>query len=219
MTCLSIIFDLDGTLLDTLYDIAETSNAVLSHYGFPIHAHKEYQGFVGDGLRVLMERITPQGADTAVINSCCELFVQLYANNWMKTCRPYHGIEEMLATIRKQGLGMAVLSNKPHAFTKLFINKYFPGNHFTCVYGQREGFAKKPDPTVALEIAKNLKARPEEIFFVGDTPIDIRTGKASAMTTVGVTWGFRSVSEIEKENPDIIINSPMELLQYVKPLT
>lgn len=215
MNCLSIIFDLDGTLLDTLYDIVETANAVLTHYGFPIHSHKDYQNFVGDGLSVLMERITPRGTDAAVINSCCQLFVQLYANNWMKTCRPYQGIETMLAAIRERGLSMAVLSNKPHAFTKLFINKYFPGDHFSCVYGQREGFAKKPDPAVALEIAKKMTVSPEKMFFVGDTPIDIRTGKASGMVTVGVAWGFRSISELEKENPNIIINNPMELLQYV----
>ncbi len=215
MNCSSIIFDLDGTLLDTLHDIVETANAVLTHYGFPIHPYKDYQNFVGDGLSVLMERITPRGTDTTVIKSCCHLFVQLYANNWMKTCRPYQDIEAMLAAIREKGLIMAVLSNKPHAFTKLFINKYFPGDHFACVYGQREGFAKKPDPAVALEIAKKVKVRPEKMFFVGDTPIDIRTGKASGMTTVGVAWGFRSIRELEKENPNIIINNPMELLQYV----
>lgn len=215
MNCLSIIFDLDGTLLDTLHDIAETANEVLSHCGFPVHDPLQYQDFVGDGLNVLMERITPQGTDVEVINNCCKLFIKYYATNWMKTCRPYNGIEEMLAIIKQQGLSVAVLSNKPHAFTKLFINKFFPNDIFSCVYGQREGFAKKPDPNVALEIAEKLNVQPAKMFFVGDTPIDIRTGKASGMMTIGVTWGFRSKSELEKEKPNVIINHPMEILQYV----
>ena len=211
----SIIFDLDGTLLDTLYDIAETANAALTRHGFPIHAHQEYKHFVGDGLNVLMDRITPLGANETTINSCCQLFMQLYADTWMNNCRPYDGINDMLAAIKQKGLSMAVLSNKPHAFTKLFVDRYFPRNTFTCVYGQRAGISKKPDPGAALEIAKKQEEIPEKMLFVGDTPIDIRTGKASGMMTVAVTWGFRSIQELQQENPDIIINSPMELLQYV----
>lgn len=215
MACLSIIFDLDGTLLDTLYDIAGTANAVLERHGFPVHAHQEYKRFVGDGLSVLIQRITPPGTEETILNSCYQLFIQLYATNWMNNCRPYNGIEDMLVAIKKQGISVAVLSNKPHAFTKLFVERYFPREAFACVYGQRAGVAKKPDPTVALEIAESLGVRPGEMIFVGDTPIDIRTGKASGMITVAVTWGFRSIHELRKENPDIIINSPMELLQYV----
>ncbi len=215
MAPLSIIFDLDGTLLDTLQDIAETANAVLIYHGFPVHSQHDYKRFVGDGLNVLMRRITPLGTNEDIINKCCQTFFQLYANTWMNTCRPYDGIEDMLAAIKNQRISIAVLSNKPHAFTQLFVERYLPKETFACVYGQRDGFAKKPDPTVALEIAKRLGARPAEMFFVGDTPIDIRTGKASGMTTVGVTWGFRSTSELEEENPDLIINSPLELLEYV----
>ena len=206
---------MDGTLLDTLYDIAETANAVLTRHGLPVHAKQEYKHFVGDGLSVLMERITPLGVDETIINSCCQLFMQLYADTWMNNCRSYEGIDDMLAAIKQKGLSMAVLSNKPQAFTTLFVDRYFPRNTFTCVYGQREGIAKKPDPWVALEIAKKQGAIPQKMFFVGDTPIDIRTGKASGMMTVAVTWGFRSIHELQKENPDIIINSPMELLKYV----
>jgi phosphoglycolate phosphatase len=215
MNHLSIIFDLDGTLLDTLCDIAETANAVLARHGLPVHTKQEYKHFVGDGLRALMETITPQGANETTINNYCQMFMQLYADTWTNNCRPYDGIDDMLAAIKKKGLGMAVLSNKPHAFTKLFVDRYFPQKTFTSVYGQREGIAKKPDPAAALEIAKEQGAIPEKIFFVGDTPIDIRTGKASGMMTVAVTWGFRSIHELQKESPDIIINRPMELLQYV----
>ncbi len=215
MAPLSIIFDLDGTLLDTLHDIAETANAVLIHHGFPVHSQHDYKSFVGDGLNVLIRRITPLGTKEDIINKCCQTFFQLYANTWMNTCRPYDGIEDMLAALKKQRVRLAVLSNKPHAFTRLFVERYFSREIFACVYGQRDGYPKKPDPTVALEIAKSLGVRPEEMFFVGDTPIDIKTGKASGMTTVGVSWGFRSTNELAEEKPDLILNSPMELLEYV----
>lgn len=211
----SIIFDLDGTLLDTLYDIAETANTVLAHHGFPVHPNQAYKGFVGDGARALMGRIAPVGTAETVIDSCLQMFMQVYSNNWMNNCQPYSGIVDMLPAVRKQGASMAVLSNKPHTFTKLFVERYFSQDTFACVYGQREGFAKKPDPSVALVIAETLASYPEKMLFVGDTPIDIQTGKASGMTTIAVTWGFRSVQELERENPDIIINNPMEILQYV----
>ncbi len=215
MTSLSVIFDLDGTLLDTLHDIAETANTVLAHHQYPIHKVDAYRTFVGEGLRVLMQSTTPPDTSEVIINNCCLLFLELYAEKWTNTCRPYDGINEMLLSLQARGLKMAVLSNKPHAFTKLFIDKFFSDTIFSCVYGQRQGFAKKPDPTVALEIARQLKVHPHSTLFVGDTIIDVLTGKAAGMTTIGVTWGFRNRNELQTGNPDIIINSPMELLQYV----
>jgi phosphoglycolate phosphatase len=215
MTRLSIIFDLDGTLLDTLSGIAGTANAVLARHGFPVHPEEDYKSFVGE----LIERITPHGVGESILTSCGRMFLELYAKNWDKTCRPYDDIKEMLTAIQKLGIGMAVLSNKPHEFARLFVERFFPPYTFSQVYGQREGFAKKPDPGVALTIAEKQGFLPNEMFFVGDTAIDIRTGRASGMTTVAVTWGFRDKNELEKENPHIIINKPMELLQYVLPLS
>lgn len=215
MSYSSIIFDLDGTLLDTLSDIAETANSVLVHHGFPVHSKQEYKGFVGDGLRALMGRITPLGTHETIIDSCYQLFIQMYSNNWRNNCRPYDGIVDMLAALKQRGFSLAVLSNKPHTFTKLFVDNYFSRDTFIYVYGQSEEFAKKPDPGVALAIAESLGIHPKKMLFVGDTPIDIQTGKASGMMTIAVTWGFRSINELQKEKPDIIINHPKELLQYV----
>lgn len=215
----SIIFDLDGTLLDTLADIAETANAVLACHGFPGHPPEAYRHFVGDGMDRLIERITPEGVAGHVHEECCRLFLKLYRENWQKTCCPYPGIVEMLTALEKQRTRMAVLSNKTHAFTTLFVDRFLPGQYFSCVYGHREGFAKKPDPTVAFEIAGKLRVDPANMLFVGDTGVDIKTGKAAGMTTVGVTWGFRGIQELQANNADLIINSPMELLQYVHPLT
>ena len=211
----SIIFDLDGTLLDTLQDIAETANTTLVRHNFPTHHPKDYMQFVGDGLSVLIERITPQETEQYLLDSCRQMFMQLYAENWHKNCRPYPGIEDLLSTVVKKSISISVLSNKPHAFTQLFINRYFPAVSFSQVYGQREGVARKPDPTVALQIAHQQNLLPEKMLFVGDTAIDIRTGKAAAMATAAVTWGFRGIDELQREKPDILVNTPMDLLQYV----
>lgn len=213
----SIIFDLDGTLLDTLAGIAATCNAVLARQGFPRHADEKYRQFVGDGVATLMERITPSGTGKSVLDTCCGLFAELYATNWKCSCTPYAGIPEMLAALRKMSFRLAVLSNKPHAFTSLIVADFFPDGIFSLVYGQREGFAKKPDPEVALEIAARLGSRPSETVFVGDSAVDIRTGKAAGMITVGVAWGFRQREELVENKADIIINSPVELLHHVVP--
>jgi phosphoglycolate phosphatase len=121
----------------------------------------------------------------------------------------------MLAALSKHGVRLAVLSNKPHDFTRLFVEEFFPNGEFSIVYGQRDGFPKKPDPAVALEIATLLDARPQEMLFVGDSGVDIQTGKAAKMMTAGVAWGFRSVEELTENNPDILVNNPLELQQYV----
>lgn len=213
----SIIFDLDGTLLDTLAGLAETCNTVLTGYGFPQHGQDQYRQFVGDGLTTLMERTTPAGTKRPVVEACCARFTELYAKSWRASCAPYAGIREMLAALRAKSFHLAVLSNKPHAFTSLIVDEIFPGGIFAQVYGQRDGFAKKPDPHVALGIAARFGSPPAETVFVGDSAVDIRTGKAAGMTTVGVAWGFRRREELMENNADIIINSPVELLDHVVP--
>lgn len=214
----SIIFDLDGTLLDTLAGLVTTCNAVLARHGFPQHETEKYRYFVGDGLATLMERIAPAGTGKSLLEECCGLFSELYEKNWKCSCLPYAGVPEMLAALRQNSFHLAVLSNKPHAFTSLIVEDFFPGEVFSLVYGQRDGFAKKPDPQVALEIAARFGSRPSETVFVGDSGVDIRTGKAAGMMTVGVTWGFRKREELMENKADIIINSPMELLHHVAPL-
>lgn len=214
-TGLSIIFDLDGTLLDTLGDIADTANAVLDHFGFPQHSLDSYRHYVGDGLKVLMQRCLPIGSDEALQSESCRLFLKLYQDHWQLHCHPYPGIVEMLDKLAACGVKMAVLSNKPHEFTVQFVHRFLPGSIFSSVYGQRPGIARKPDPAVALTIASHFQVIPQLVYFVGDTPIDIRTGKAAAMKTVAVTWGFRPSYELEMESPDLLINHPCQLEQYV----
>lgn len=211
----SIIFDLDGTLLDTLGDIADTANAILDHFGFPQHSFESYRHFVGDGVRMLMRRSLPSDTDEALLHESCRLFLGLYEERWYLHCRPYPGIIEMLDKFAAYGANMAVLSNKPHQFTVKFIERFLPASLFSLVYGQRPGIARKPDPSVALTIASHFQVPPQALYFVGDSPIDIRTGKAAAMKTVAVTWGFRPSSELEREHPDLLINHPCQLEQHV----
>lgn len=219
MTHLSIIFDLDGTLLDTLDNISDTANQVLSELQMGQHSREAYKKFVGDGLRTLMQRSCPSNTDDKTIDHSCTLFSKIYAENWRMNCRPYDGILELLSALKELDVPLAVLSNKPHTFTKLFTDEFLPDNMFQAVYGQRDGFAKKPDPAIALEIAKELGVEPSRTIFVGDTAVDIETGKNGGMFTAGVLWGFRDKKELTAAHADFIISHPMELVAHVVSLT
>jgi len=215
MTMNTIIFDLDGTLLDTLEDLAHAGNQVLGDLGFPQHQVESYRYFVGDGLRVLMERIVPSSCPAEEIDRYCERFKEIYSQCWDKHSRPYPGIEKMLARLQQGGLNLAVLSNKPHKFTTTYIDRFFPDCRFAVVFGQREGVPKKPDPAGALEISERLAVRPGDCLYVGDTAVDMQTGKAAGMFTVGVLWGFRDKAELQQNNADLIVKHPMEIVDHV----
>jgi len=215
MSYLSVIFDLDGTLLDTIVDLAETCNKVLEYHDFPVYPTPAFKKFVGDGLEMLMRKITPVGTDEIIITQCCALFTEQYSQSWKRNSCPYAGINDMLSALKNHNVSLAVLSNKPDEFTQLFIEEFFPGEIFSYVYGQRKGFPKKPDPTVALEIAERCGVQPKKTLFVGDSGVDIMTGKAAGMASAGVSWGFRSVQELTDNNADIIVCNPLELEEYV----
>ncbi|MBW2658850.1 MAG: HAD family hydrolase [Deltaproteobacteria bacterium] len=211
----SIIFDLDGTLLDTLTDIVESVNSVLTEHQFPIHTRKTYKTFLGDGHHNLITRSVPESTSEPVILKCCDSFTDIYAKTWMKNCCPYAGVNTMLNSFSDQQIKLAVLSNKPHAFTRKFVERFLPGKIFSAVFGQRDEVEKKPHPAGALAIAAILGQAPAEILFVGDSDIDIKTGKAAGMGTVGVSWGYRPVKELIENRADIIVNSPLEIVEYV----
>ena len=209
------IFDLDGTLLDTITDLAEASNGVLREFGFPVHPEESYNYFVGDGLKTLMARVTPAETAAAVIEECCDSFMQKYGQCWDRNSKPYQGIPEMLRELRRLGMQCAVLSNKPHAFTEVFVNRFFGPDMFAAVYGQRDGVPKKPDPAGALEIMAKLSTFPERCIYVGDTSTDMKTGKSGGMFTIGVLWGFRGRDELEEHDADLIVQTPMEIVEHV----
>jgi len=211
----TIIFDLDGTLIDSLADLADAANRALEQLDFPPHDRDAYRFFVGDGLTVLVSRIVPGSATEYQEQKIAELFKHYYERNWKETTRPYPGILKMLKWLASRSIELAVLSNKPDEFTQVYVNHFFPDIPFRIVYGQRPSIPKKPAPDAALEIAAALGCSPDQCLFVGDTHIDIGTGKAAGMTTMGVTWGFRGRAELEKSGADIIIDKPQQLIDHV----
>jgi len=215
MSDISIIFDLDGTLLDTLEDLAVTVNEVLADHGMAEHNINAYKGFIGDGLTSLIERSVAPGTDQSVVIRMCDEFKKRYECNWCQHCRPYPGIIDVLQKLQKRQIDCAVLSNKPHEFTLRFVQHYFSQNTFRVIYGQRSGFAKKPAPDIALAIANELGRQPDEMFFVGDSGVDMQTAQNAGMHGIGVLWGFREKEELLRGGAEFLVNKPKELLLYV----
>ena len=210
-----IIFDLDGTLLDTLEDLADAANATLEHFSFPVHPRDSYRYFVGEGLKTLMQRIVPGSSATDdELNGYMKKFGEIYSQKWNARSAPYHGIPEMIASLSAAGLQLAVLSNKPHGFTEICVETFFPEKPFVYVYGQREGIPKKPDPAGAFELAEKMGLGVEEILYVGDTSTDMKTGNSAGMKTIGVEWGFRERAELEENNAWRIVSTPAEVVLY-----
>lgn len=208
-----VIFDLDGTLLDTLADIANAANAVLGEHGFPKHALPDYRFLVGDGVRTLFQRALPkEQSDAKTVDSCLVAMKREYARHLNSTTRPYDGIEELVTTLRAARLKLGVLSNKDHAFTRQCIDQYFGPGTFDIVLGLRAGSQPKPDPGSALEIAQAWKLSSERIAYLGDTDTDMKTAIAAGMFPIGAAWGFRPREELLSHGAGAIIEQPSELL-------
>jgi phosphoglycolate phosphatase len=192
------IFDLDGTLLDTIEDLGDSVNEVLRARDWPEHGYDEYCYHIGDGMELLVRRSMPEKAatDDALVAEVLAEYRAAYGRNWNNKSKPYAGIVELLATLSGQGIRLAVLSNKPHEFTEQCVTELLPGAPFEKVYGDREGIPRKPDPGAALSICADLGVDPARTMFVGDTDVDIRTGAGAGMVAVGVLWGFRGEDEL-----------------------
>ncbi|MFT5465266.1 MAG: phosphoglycolate phosphatase [Verrucomicrobiales bacterium] len=210
------IFDLDGTLLDTLEDLADSGNEMLETQGFPTHPTDAYRIFVGDGVRVLMERILPEEARVEpAISDCMAVYREIYARRWNAKTRPYDGIPEMLDELVARGLKLAVLSNKPHDATLQCITELIGGWPWEIILGMRDGVPKKPDPTGALEIAEHLGVSPASCLYVGDTSVDMQTANAAGFHAVGVLWGFRERAELEENGAKTLLDHPQQLLNLL----
>ena len=209
----AVLFDLDGTLLDTLADIAGAVNRALEKNGFPGHSIGICRSFIGDGARPLISRALPKDAATdETINQCLADFRQEYALNWHLTTRPYPQIPELLDQLSGRGVRLSVLSNKPHEFTVKCVQKFLPDWPFEVVFGQRENVPLKPDPLSALEIALRMNVRPAACLFVGDSPVDMKTGVNAGMDTVGVSWGFTEREDLAAHHRGMIVATPLEIL-------
>jgi phosphoglycolate phosphatase len=216
MTFSAVIFDLDGTLLDTLADLGGSVNRVLAGRGFPTHPLDAFRWFVGDGSRLLMTRALPSDQRSAgMIDSCLAALLDDYNQNWHGQTRPYDGVVPLLERLVGQGKALSVVTNKPHPFTGQMVEHYFQGIPFRAVLGQQEGIAKKPDPVQALAAARSMGSLPEACLFLGDSGVDMETARRGGMTGVGAAWGFRPVDELRAAGARHIIHHPLELLALV----
>lgn len=208
-----IIFDLDGTLLNTIADLAHSTNYALKQNGFPTHEIAEYNFFVGNGINKLFERALPEGEKTEEnILRVRKDFLEYYDAHNADCSRPYPGIPELLDKLQKESFQLAVASNKYHRATVKLVNHFFPTIHFAEILGQREGVPTKPDPTIVEDILATTKICREEVLYVGDSGVDMQTAINSGVTSCGVTWGFRPLTELESFHPNHIVNDPKEII-------
>jgi phosphoglycolate phosphatase len=212
----AVLFDLDGTLLDTLDDLAAAANRVLAAKDLPVHPVDAFRTFVGDGLKTLVERILPENLrSTGMVLEMMASFEEEYAQNWHERSAPYPGIVGLLDHLTAQGLRLSILSNKPDPFTRLCVRRLLPHWTFDPLLGQRPGVPKKPDPSAALEVGRLLGLMPAEILYVGDSGVDMCTALSAGMDAVGVLWGFRTADELRQAGAHHLIARPEELLPII----
>ncbi len=216
MSYSGIIFDVDGTLLDSIQDLADSMNFVLSRHGFPVHDIEKYKQFVGNGMRVLAISALPEEErDEEKVNQYLGELEKQYEKRWNQATKLYTGIEELLRRLEKSKIRMFVLSNKPHHFTEEVIDAFFGLKRFELVYGARTGIPKKPDPYSALEISKLSGIPVSDFLYLGDSGVDMKTADAAGMYAVGAAWGFRKADELWKNGAKTVIQNPLELIEIM----
>ena len=209
------IFDLDGTLLDTVDDLANAVNDALREHGFPTHDREKYFYFVGNGARNLIRRSLPADVDEATYESVYACYTANYEARWNVCTKPYPGIPELIEKLRTDGIPMAVVSNKPDDRTKTAIYHYFPDT-FDVVFGGRDNVPLKPNPAAVFEALELMGCKVEDAVYIGDTSVDIETGKSAGIFTVGVLWGFRKAEELSAAGADKLCKTAEELYETIK---
>lgn len=214
----AVLFDLDGTLLDTLEEIATAANSVLQRRGYARHEVQAYRRFVGNGVGSLVERILPK--DRRFNHYEVRQFAKELAAEYERRADPlttiYPGIPELLTALQDKGIPLAILSNKPHFLTIRCINRFLSPWRFQAVLGQQEARPRKPDPAGAREIAKRLRLSPHSILYVGDTEVDIQPARAAGIISVGVLWGFHSKADLVANKADFIVETPKQILPLLE---
>ncbi len=211
-----IVFDLDGTLLDTVGDLAFCCNEVLKQHGLPEHEVSEYHNFVGNGVKKLVERALPEKLrEESFVDGIVAEFKELYSQNIATYTKPYEGIEALLKALSKREMAIAVASNKFQSGVEKLLHHYFADVHFVSALGQREGIALKPDPYIIREIIQRTSYTPDKMFFVGDSSVDIATAKAAGVESIAVTWGFSSAEELEPCGATHIVEHPAQILSLL----
>ncbi|GAB1464982.1 HAD family hydrolase [Aliarcobacter cryaerophilus] len=211
----TVIFDLDGTLLDSIEDIASSMNKVLESLQLPTHKIEDYKRFVGGGVDILVENAL-NNQSKEIKDEVIKRFKIEYDGKLHSKTLPYDGIYELLDELKKLDINLAVLSNKPHEFTVSYVNHFFKNYNFKEIHGQKKDVPKKPDPKAALDIVKFLNSSCENTYFIGDTKIDMQTAKNANMTAIGVLWGFRDEKELRDFGADFIVSNPLEILKILQ---
>lgn len=211
----TLIFDLDGTLIDSLNDIAVSMNTVLNSLALKSYKISDYKNFVGGGVDYLVKNVLQDEYSKTFSSEVTKEFKKVYEQALHSSTKPYEGIVSLLDELVKQDCNIAVLSNKPHEFTKAYVNKLFSKYNLKQVHGQKSTIPKKPDPTAAINIAKSFQVPCCEVYFIGDTKTDMSTAKNANMIAIGVLWGFRPKEELLKYGADYLVSHPMEILDII----
>lgn len=214
----AVIFDLDGTLVDSLADLSDSVNLMLESYGFPTHEMEQYRYFVGNGSKKLMERTLPRdkAASAEFVEEALVKYKAIYKERLLEKTRPYNGVRELLAELKSRGIPLAVCTNKHNDAALTIVKILFAPGTFEEVLGDRPGFPKKPNPATPLEIASHLGVKPDEVAYLGDTSVDMETAVHAGFLPVGVLWGFRPEEELVKNGAKVLLKEPLELLEKVE---
>lgn len=219
MLCQAVIFDLDGTLLNTLEDIAQAMNAALNALGAPTHPVENYRDLVGNGLEMLAFKVLPENRrDPVTVGECVIAMRREYSRTWAQATTPYPGITELLSSLAERKIKTAVLSNKADDFVKKAVAHFFALHRFEMVMGSGDAFPNKPDPSGLLHIVSSLGAIPDNCLFVGDSDVDMQTASNAGIFALGVLWGFRTAEELLANGAKLLVQSPAEILDAVSDL-
>lgn len=209
----AIIFDLDGTLLNTLDDLADSMNRVLNRLGYPTHPTEAYKYFVGEGIEKLAYRVLPSNSrDAGSVNNCVAAMREEYGLHWKDQTKLYDGIEKMLSELTHRHIKLAILSNKPHHFTEVTVSHYFDKWNFEEVAGAVSNIPRKPDPAGAIQIIRKMKIPTENFLYVGDTNIDMKTANRAGIYAIGALWGFRTETELLESGAKKVILHPEDIV-------
>lgn len=216
----TVIFDLDGTLFDTIDDIGDANNRMLKIHGFPQHQVSDYVGWIGNGAKKLVYESLPEEAriDDTFVNACLDEYNLIYSENLWNKSKIYDGMAEVLDYLSQEGIKIAINTNKPQPHTDMIVSKWFSKWDFKLVIGQSGIFPKKPDPAGAEHILSSINGRAENTVFIGDSMVDMNTAKNGKMIPLGVSWGY-DLSANEQNNQDFsLVNNPISIIEFIKGL-
>lgn len=215
----AVLFDLDGTLVNSLADLAASTNYALEQYGFPTHNVEKYKYFVGNGMQKLIERVLPEDKrDIDTKQKVFDCFINHYRKHYADKTVAYDGIFELLESIKNKGIKIAVITNKAHEMAETIIDNIF-GDMFEIVFGKKEGYPPKPEPSLTLKLISDLGVTSSECMLIGDSGVDIETAKNAKLVSVGVLWGFRTRDELASKGADYIVSEPTEIIEILKELS